>query len=187
MPRSPYQILLGDRFGDLAPCLQDFHGSQEVWKGEARFDVWRLPGLIPSFLAWMGGLPPPGRQVPLTLTIRRDAQGESWDRQFGNHKLPSFQWAGNGLLYERFPTICLGQKLEIEQGSLRLRVVKSWKWGIPLPSLASPSGTGLEIARGDKIDVCARAFFPFLGELVRYEGLMSRASPNGIPKGMDEP
>jgi hypothetical protein len=172
MLSSPYRALLQDRFGELSPVLREFHGDFATWSGKAIFDVWRKPGLVPGILAWFGGLPPPGKAVELNLRIERTETGEWWHRDFAGHKLPSFQWAGPGLLYERFGGICLAQKLEVKEGALELRVVRAWNLGILLPSFAAPSGLGIETQQGESIGVCARAFFPILGELVRYEGLL---------------
>lgn len=179
MHPSPYRALLQDRFGELSPVLREFHGEFVTWSGKAIFDVWRKPGLLPTLLAWFGGLPPPGKGVELSLKIERTDSGELWQRDFAGHKLPSFQWAGPGLLYERFGGICLAQKLEVNEGALNLRVVRAWNCGVPIPSFAAPSGLGIETQQGQGIGVCARAFFPLLGELVRYEGILK---PEAIVK-----
>lgn len=170
---SPYRALLKDSFAELAPVIQEFHGDYQTWTGNAIFDVWRKPGIIPSLIGWLGGLPPPGKSVPLTLKIERTTKGEWWHRDFAGFKLRSFQWAGPDLLYESFGNICLGQRLSVNQGQLQLKVVRAWNLGIPIPSLCAPSGLGIETGQGKTIGVCARAFFPWIGELVRYEGTLT--------------
>jgi hypothetical protein len=142
------------------------------WRGHARFRITRGKGLLRNLAAKIGGLPPPGEDVPVRLRIVAEGDGERWLREFGGHRLESVQRARGGLLVESFGAVTLGMRLVAEPPALRLEAVRAWFLGVPWPRLLAPHGTGVEVGRDDGCAIVATAFAPFLGEIVRYEGLV---------------
>lgn len=169
---SPYRTLLGPAFDTLPPALRQFHDVTSEWRGHARFRITRGKGLSRNLVARLGGLPPAGDDVPVRLRIVAEGDGERWIREFGGHRLESVQRARGGLLAESFGPVTLGMRLVAEPPALRLEAVRAWLFGVPWPRLLAPYGTGVEVGRDDGCAIVATAYAPFLGELVRYEGLV---------------
>lgn len=174
---SPYRELLGPEWDRLAAPLRDFHDVETVWEGKAVFRVTRGSGLLRNILAWLGGLPPAGESVPVTLrcTCEKSAGRtvEIWDRHFDGFRMRSMQWAEGGRLVEKFGWISLGYRLRVEPSLLRLEVTNAWFAGVPIPLWLAPTGEGLERADPDgRLSIRAVAYAPFLGQIVCYEGIL---------------
>jgi hypothetical protein len=169
---SPYRILLGSSLDALPPTLRRFHDVVGEWRGHARFRITRGKGLLRNAVAGAGRLPPAGDDVPLRLRIVAEPDGERWLRDFGGHRLESFQRARDGLLVESFGSVTLGFRLVAEPPALRLEAARAWLLGVPFPRALAPHGTGVEVDRDDGCAIVATAYAPLLGEIVRYEGLV---------------
>lgn len=176
---SPYRTALGQGYDRMAAPLRDFHNEESLWRGQATFRITRGKGLLRNLVAWLGGLPPAGDQVPVQLTCTRETQKgrvvEVWDRDFNGFRMGSKQWAANGIIFERFGWITLAFRLQTTPDALKLEVIKAWVAGIRIPSFLSPKGTGLEVALPDgTIQVRATASAPLLGQIVCYEGPLKK-------------
>jgi hypothetical protein len=167
---SPYRILLGDAFDTLPESLRCFHDVRTDWRGHARFRITRGRGWLRNLVARAGRLPPAGEDVPVRLRIVAEGNGERWLREFGDHRLESFQQARDGLLVEAPGPITLGFRLVVKPPALYLHPARAWIFGIPWPLALAPRGTGVEVGQEDGCAIVVTAMAPWLGEIVRYEG-----------------
>jgi hypothetical protein len=107
------------------------------------------------------------------LRVVAEGDGERWIREFGGHKFEPLQRARGGLLVESFGAVTLGFRLVVEPPALRLEPARFWFLGLPFPRALAPYGTGVEVGRDDGCAIVATAYAPLLGEIVRYEGLVT--------------
>src|SRR5262245_48973246 len=131
---SLYRRLLGPAFDTLPPSLRHFHDLETEWHGRARFRIKRGAGRLRNLAARLGGLPPAGEDVPLTLRVVREGDGERWVRDFGGHRMESFQRAWKGLMVESLGGVTLGFRLVAEPPALTLVPVRTWVLGVPWPT-----------------------------------------------------
>lgn len=196
MTRSPYQLVLGERFGALDPALQRYFsaipaGSVGVGHGvyeQAGSRHWVLRPLL-AWLAWRRILFPEfARDVPFTVINTPGGLGKlSATRTFdfpGRRRLMQDSMSvSGGVLIDR-----LGRRggleaelhLEIVDGGLRmhsgrfrLRLGAVW---VPLPRVAKltlDERTDRVDASRQRVDVRINA--PLLGEVFRYAGSFSYA------------
>jgi hypothetical protein len=170
---SVYRRLLGPALDALPPALRRFHDVETEWTGQARFKVTRGKGWLRNLLAWCGGFPPAGDDVPLRLRIVAEGQSERWIRHFGKHRMESVQWAWRGLMLESFGAMILGFRVTVEPPALKLHPARTWLLGgLPWPTALAPHGTGIEVGQDDGFAIVARAEAPLLGMVAQYEGLV---------------
>jgi hypothetical protein len=169
-----YADLMGEAFGRLAPALRAFHGkdSPELWQGRA--EVTRGPGALAPLAARLFGFPEAAGDVPVRVTVRRSANGESWTRDFGGRVFTSHHTRGSGrfagLAVERFGPFRFGLAVVEQEGKLGL-VVRRWSvFGLSLPKLLMPWSNAWEEEAGGlfRFDVDIR--LPGVGQVVRYRG-----------------
>jgi hypothetical protein len=167
---SLYRRLLAERFEQLHPVLQGFHGSGREARGAGAFRVLRPPDRLRNAVAGLLGLPPAGDHVPLRLEVCPEGPAERWVRSFGGHRFVTLQSAWNGLLLEATGPACLGFALAVEGGGLAFASRRAWLFGIPLPRCCAPAVAAVSVPQGPGWRVQVRVRVPLLGELVRYEG-----------------
>ncbi len=120
-------------------------------------------------------MPPAAESVPIRLRVVPDGERELWIRHFGEHELRSVQWLHRGELLEKLGPVTFSYDLIVEENAFRMFTKKTWLFGwIPWPRFLSPKGTGEEIAEGDSIRADVRVKMPLLGEIIRYEGTVTR-------------
>jgi hypothetical protein len=171
MPDSSlFQRILGPRFHDLPEVLQRFHGSTTGGHARGTFLVERGKGWIRNAAASLFGMPKAGTDVPIRLEVVVDGQRERWFRRFPGQTLSSLQWAEGGLLVESFGLGSMAFELVIEGSRLRHEFRRAWFAGIPIPRSLAPVADGWLDAGENGWLVVVHIIFPFLGEIVHYEG-----------------
>lgn len=165
-----YRRLLGDRFTELHPCLQDFHGNPTGGSGHGQFRVRHPAGWLTGRLAALLGLPPAGNQVPLSLRVRTDGDAERWVRRFGTHSLCSVQWQQGGLLVERAGAIRFGLEVSLAGAGMRFRTRRVWFLGVPLLRVLAPSVEADVVPDEQGWTIRVEVRLPLLGPLLQYEG-----------------
>lgn len=163
-----YERILGDRFTQLDPVLQDFHRLGTAGSGQAR--VLRPQGSFRNLVARLMGLPPASAGAPLTLKVERVGNGEKWTRRFGTHELVTVQHEQRGMLIERAGMVRLAFEVKARPGIMSFRSRRGWFAGLPIPQLISPSATADVLPATGGWQVRVEVRLPLLGELVRYEG-----------------
>jgi hypothetical protein len=169
---SVFQQAIGPEFARLSPTLQRIHDSRTRVKLIGRCDIDRGRGLSIATLARMATLPPSGVDVPTSVVITRDAQGECWSRKFGDHEMRSRLWAKDGLLHERLGTLTLSFRLLAMRDRIDWRVVGASAVGVPLPTswFAGLNATEAAVDGDYRFDV--RAQLPRYGLVVHYRGTL---------------
>jgi len=173
--RAPlYRGMLGEAWGRLPPPLQVMHDVHKVLIADGTAIVERGGGLLARLVGRIMGLPPAGRDVPLTVTFRAAAGGEHWQRTFGDSTFASVQEPGRGrferLVCERFGPLRFGLALVVDDDRLRL-VLRGWSLaGLPLPFAWAPRSRAFEFADAGRFNFHVEIDHPLTGLIVRYRG-----------------
>lgn len=190
-PRSVYQRVLGERFFDLDPRLQQYFGPLPVGMVGRGHGVYEIAGsrrrMLRPLLAWMAWrrilFPEFGRDVPFTVVNTLGASG-------GLSAVRTFSFPGRERCMEDTMTAAHGHLIDrlgrrrglevalavsVHEGGLRMRSGSFWLHvgpvRVPLPRVASlvldertdPADPGRQ-----RVDV--RIMAPLLGEVFRYAG-----------------
>src|SRR4051812_39669067 len=100
MPIPLFNQVLGVSFADLPVPLQSLHnGHSKRWCGTC--DVERGTSLLSRIVASITSLPPAGSAQPIEVTIECHEDGETWVRQFDNHRMRSRLAAQGTILVEQ--------------------------------------------------------------------------------------
>jgi hypothetical protein len=168
MTVSPFQRLLGADFERLPAPVCDLHSLNKSLKTGGLADITAAPGVAASLLRWFGGLPQPGRDVPVTVAFHPDGKGrERWDRRFGSRRYASTMAAGRGsdtgLLVEHFGPFRLHFRLTPYEDGLAWSLVR-WRFlRLPLPHWTTPSIECLESEDGGRFVFDIDVAFPIRG------------------------
>ncbi|MEM9099073.1 MAG: DUF4166 domain-containing protein [Pseudomonadota bacterium] len=174
MSLAPFQRALGASWANLPPSLQEFHRSAEprIYQGQA--DITRGQNQLARLIASLFRFPPAGRQVPVTVTITPDGDGEIWARQFATHQLRSHIHSPKpGEIVERFGPFAFTLPLELTEDGLSLPVAYGSILGLPLPKALLPRSEAKEIATPNGFRFDIRLSLPLLGLMVHYQGSLT--------------
>jgi hypothetical protein len=147
--------------------------------------VTRGKGLLARLAAWFFRFPQAGENVPLTITKRRTARGEVWERNFAGRKFRSYLTASRRPSHynERFFAFTYEQELPVIDGSLYLPVRRGWFMGVPLPKPLLPRSESREYDVDGAFHFDVGLYAPMNGGLiVRYQGQVSpdcESAPEG--------
>ena len=173
-PASPlFQSALGDRWLELPSCVRRLHTVQGTASFSGRAQVTRGRGIVAWLAAWLIGLPRAGEDVPVTVTMTRTPDGETWERNFAGRRLRSFLTPSPrpNHLRERFGVATYELELPVEEAVMHLPVRRGWILGIPLPSVLLPQSCSREFAVDGTFHFDVGLFAPVTGGLiVRYRG-----------------
>jgi hypothetical protein len=169
--------LLSEAYGRLSPPLHAVHNVQSRSELAGIADVKRGRGLLARLICAVVGFPARGTQVPVTVTMIRNGDGEVWERRFGNAKFQSLQFLGTGddegLLVERFGPMSFAMAEVVENGSLRL-VQRSWRFlGLRMPRFLRPTGTAREHDADGRFNFEVEIRLPLVGLVVAYRGWLA--------------
>lgn len=174
-PDAPlFRRVLGTAFEALPASLQALHDSRVTrhWHGLARVERGR--GLGAALVTALVGFPRSGVDVPVSVTLNAEGDGERWTRTFAGRTFRSHQTPGRGkdehLVVERFGVAAVALALVVE-GDRLLFVPRRWSLlGIPMPRALLPDGESFETEADGRFrfDVAIRA--PLLGLIVAYQG-----------------
>jgi hypothetical protein len=175
-----YRAILGAAWPALPSALRDVHGSVTTSTVVGRATVARGGGVLARVIAALFGFPPAAADVELKVTFKRARGVETWERQFGAHRLTSEQFLGTGryegLLCERFGPFTFGIALVLEDRKLGL-VVRRWGvLGIPLPRALAPRSASFETETQRRFEFSVAIDLPLVGNVVRYSGWLEPTS-----------
>jgi len=172
-----YRRLLGARFEQLPARVAGLHdvAGISVWKGRA--DVERGRSLAGRALATLFGLPPAGRDQPLSVTFTPEGDREIWTRAFGRAVFRSVQYECHGLLRERVGPATFIFALDTSADGMALKLKGVRFLGLPLPRLLAPIVHTFESERDGRYRFEVEARLPLLGLIVRYAGWLERVAP----------
>lgn len=171
-----YRRLLGPAFDTLPARVRELHDvtATVVWTGRA--DVERGGSLISRLAGAISGLPPAGRDQPLSVTFTPAGGRETWTRRFGDATFRSLQYEKGGLLRERVGPSTFLFALEASPAGLALVLRGMRVLGVPLPRVLQPSIRTFERERDGRYHFEVEARLPLAGLLVRYGGWLEPAA-----------
>lgn len=169
-PSSLYRRVLGERYQQLHPLLQEFH-DLPAGKAEGVFHITRPPSRFKRLLGALLGMPAAAENVQTILTVEVfDNGAEKWVRSFGKFKMATSQWSWRELLMERSGPVTFGIHLEIVDGGTRFITRRVWLLGIPLPLFLAPGVLAIETPVPGGWHAKVNLSFPLIGEMLAYEG-----------------
>jgi hypothetical protein len=171
-----YRRLLVERFDDLPSEVRALHDVEAECTWAGRADVRRGASAVARGLATVLGLPPEGRDQPLSVTFTPRGDTEVWTRAFGARRFVSTQWAAGSQLRERVGPVVLAMTLQQDAQGLGLMLVGVRVLGMPMPAALLPRIHTQETNRDGRYRFEVEAIMPVLGLLVRYEGWLERAA-----------
>jgi hypothetical protein len=167
---SLYQRVLGDRYQQLHPLLQEVHSSPALL-AEGSFRISRPKHWFPRFLGTILGMPAAEEDVPTTLAVQTVPDGsEKWLRNFGKFQMTTWQWAWRDLLLERSGPVTFGIYLKVADSGMSYVVRKVWVLGIPLPLFIAPSVLAIVTPIPHGWHAKVELKFPLLGKMLGYVG-----------------
>ena len=169
-----YRSLLGERFDRLPSAVREVHGGAGSVSLAGRCDVQRGNAMLSRLLGIATRLPAAGREIPLHVTIRRDAQGETWTRRFAGKAMRSRLRAEHGLLVEALGLARFDFALDADDGRVDWRLKRVRALGVPLPLRWFEGVQAREWEEGGVYRFDVRAVVPLAGLLVRYRGWLRR-------------
>lgn len=175
LPRTAhYARALGDRRTRLPSAVRRFHCSGCDVTAAGSATVVAAPTRAGRMLARAFGLPPAGRAVPLRITIRREPDGETWERAFGAHRLVTRQMPTWGGVVEHVGSAAVRYRLEVVDGALQARSVAATVGGVVVPAALAPHVITLVTAPGDGewLHVSTELVVPRIGLVAAFDGVL---------------
>jgi hypothetical protein len=127
------------------------------------------------------GFPRTGRELPASVTLEREGDGEIWIRRFGTHEFHSILHAGvtRGTLTERFGALTFDLDAQADVAGFALAITRARLGRIVLPRILTPQTRAVADAdehRRYRFDVTIE--MPWIGRLVRYRGWLLPSDGN---------
>jgi hypothetical protein len=169
---SLFRRLLGAAFDSLPHPVQLLHEGRAQLIASGRCDVERGSSLLSRLLAALTALPAEGRDVPVTVVIRADAERETWTRAFRGQRMGSTLHARDGLLEEHLGPATFLFRLDAADGAIVWTLEEVRALGVPLPAAWFRGVTSRESADGPRYRFDVRAQLPIAGLLVHYRGTL---------------
>jgi hypothetical protein len=166
------QACLGDDFGRLPEMVRRAHAGAIRLTGPAR--VTR-GGAIANILANLMGLPAAADRITMSVDGDHLPDRMIWNRRFGDRKFESRFQLRQGRLVESLGPFRLRLRLDVQDHRLRYVLERVTLFGVPVPRRMAPDLEAWEGERDGRYDFAVEVRLPFIGRLVRYEGLLDLA------------
>ena len=179
-----FEDSLGAAFEQLPEALRELHRvlDMRIWEGRAR--IQRGTSLLANVAASVLGMPGTEDDAPVRVSMRREREGEVWERQFGANRFRSYLRrdgeSGSGQIRERFGILSFRIGLEVSDGRLGFPVVAGSCLGVRLPRFLLPVSTTCE-----SVDSEGRPCFdvsislPLIGHVITYKGWLAASDEMG--------
>ena len=164
--------LIGPGFGELPPAVRAIHerDGRSTYTGTCR--VERGHGWLSRICGAIASLPDAAERTPLRVLIDADADGETWERQFGDRAMRSRLRARGKLLEERLGPTTMCFALAANGGAIDWRLVQVRLLGIPVPLALFAGTVARECLEGARYRFDVEARLSVVGLLVRYSGTL---------------
>ena len=167
-----YRRVLGPDFDRLPGKIRALHDVTEPVTAAGLCQIRRGDHPLARLFGRIFGLPPAGRDVPVTVTFKPKGGCEAWQRHFNGVGLTSHQSAARrpGHLIERFGLMTFLLEPRARPEGLDLRLCRVTLLGIPVPRRLWPLVEASErVLEGlFTFDVAIR--LPMAGLLIHYKG-----------------
>jgi len=167
-----FPALLGERWHQLATPVQQMHGNAPHVLARGAADVEGATNLPIRWLRHLLGLPEPGLQQPLEVTIERRGTREIWTRRFAGKQMRSVldRVTNSPLLSERLGPITLCFELLRDDKTIDWQLRSARMFGLPLPSVVFGEVLSRSGAQDGRYAFHIDTRLPLLGRLVAYRG-----------------
>jgi hypothetical protein len=166
------QACLGDDFDRLPETVRRAHVGNVRLTGQAR--VTRGATLA-NALANMMGLPHTSDRIAMTVEGDHLPDRMIWNRRFGERKFESCFRLHKDRLIESLGPFRLQLRLEVREHRLHYVLERVTLFGMPVPHAFAPALEAWEGERDGRYHFAVEVRLPFVGRLVRYEGLLDLA------------
>ena len=168
---------LGPAFATLPPPVRALHMVLEErrWTGAAT--ITRGPSPVARLVCTLMGFPRAGRNVPVSVTMRRSGAAEVWERTFAGRRFRSTLTLagppGTGRIHERFGPFRFEILLTVQDGRLHYPVQRGTVLGLPLPRLLLPRSDTAESEHDGSPRFDVGISLPWIGSVVHYRGALA--------------
>ncbi|MGH6892219.1 MAG: DUF4166 domain-containing protein [Dongiaceae bacterium] len=181
-----FQGVLGAGFSHLPKAIRDLHDRAICGSASGQCDVDRGRSITARIISALFRLPPPGRDLPLTVILSAKGDQETWERNFGGYIMRSVLSGSkqSGYVIERFGPIAF--TIHLRRGGARLNydIVEGRFLGLSLPRWLLPKSATYEESLEDVFRFDVRISLPVIGLLAHYRGwLKPDATVNGAAAG----
>lgn len=174
MTETAYQQALGNGWDHIPDITRQLHSPDPVVVFEGLADISRTANILANLAADIMGLPKAGNGVPARITVTRQDDGETLERNYGGRVFATRQRVlplnGETLLVETVGPFILYFRLTGHKDGIDFALVKAQLWGLTLPPWLAPRMRAAERADGDVHVFDVGSALPLLGELVSYTG-----------------
>lgn len=136
---------------------------------------------LARFMISQMSLPDAGSDIPVRLSVRADANGERWQRQYANSEFNTYQTYGEGgVLIEVIGALQIVYRLVVVDGALHYEQLRAaLRVGpvrVPLPRLLLPLIQAQEWREKDQSVAYVRVNVsnPLAGEVISYHGWLQQ-------------
>ncbi len=164
--------LLGEQWPRLATPVRQMHGDAPRVLARGMADVEGASHLVARLLRRLLGVPAPGTQQPLQITIERRGTREVWTRHFARGRMLSVldRARDPALLRERLGPVALFFELKRDDGSIDWQLRKAHLLGLPLPRALFGEVLSRSGAADGRYTFHIDTRLPLVGRLVAYRG-----------------
>ncbi|RCS29573.1 DUF4166 domain-containing protein [Rhodanobacter denitrificans] len=165
--------LLGDEtWRSLPAAVRAMHGAVPTLHAHGLADVAGADHFPARCLRRLLGLPAPGPQQALALTIERRGTRETWTRRFAHRRMQSVldRRGGSPLLYERLGPAMLGFALHRDGDAIDWQLRSLHVLGLPLPRALHGKVLSRSAIRDGRYHFSVDVWLPWLGRLIAYDG-----------------
>jgi hypothetical protein len=179
MTSALFLALLGDdAWHALPPAVRAMHGATARLEASGIADVTGARHLPARCLRRLLGLPSPGPQQALALTIERHGTREVWTRRFTDRRMQSVldRRGDSPLLHERLGPATLGFALHRDGDGIDWRLRHLHVFGLPMPRALCGKVLSRSGCRDGRYHFSVNVWLPMLGQLIAYEGWLEPRS-----------
>jgi NAD(P)-dependent dehydrogenase (short-subunit alcohol dehydrogenase family) len=178
--RPLYARLMGGDFERLRPGVRAMHLVNGELAASGMAEVVRGRNWIARLIGRVMGFPPDGKEVPVSVWMREQDDGETWQRDFGGVCFESRLSQRGALLIERFGPIRFAMKLRRESDGLSMPFRRWWIGPLPMPRVLLPRGLAREYEEGDRFHFDVPVALPLIGPLIHYKGWLVPELASGV-------
>ncbi len=184
MDPTVFQQVLRAPFFNLPGSVRALHSVRGHACHAGRVWVERGRNPLARMCAAVAGLPPAMEDAPLRVEFSADARAETWDRDFGGHRMSSRLRCRKGVLVERLGPLQFRFALHTADGAIYWNAIGVRLLGIvPLPARLFAQLRCREREHAGRYEFLVEATLPLLGPLIRYEGWLEPSPQAPAPPG----
>jgi len=161
-------------------AVQHMHGATQHVTAHGIADVEGTASLPARWLRRLLGLPKPGMQQMLAITIERSGTRETWTRRFAHGRMRSVldRATGSSLLREQLGLISLSFELLRDGKEIDWQLRSARVFGLPLPRALLGEVLSRSGEQDGRYTFHIDVRLPMLGRLIAYRGWLEIVDGN---------